>query len=80
MDADRLLAGLGRRVRALRTERGCTLRELAARAGLSARFLVQLEAGDGNISVRKLAGLAARARHHARRAAGRPGRRAPTCP
>jgi len=58
MDADRLLAGLGRRVRALRTERGSTLRELAARSGLSERFLVQVEKGGANISVRKLASLA----------------------
>src|SRR5438552_6653973 len=58
MDADRLLAGLGQRVRALRTERRSTLRDLAGRAGLSERFLVQVEAGRANISVRKLASLA----------------------
>jgi XRE family aerobic/anaerobic benzoate catabolism transcriptional regulator len=58
MDADRLLSGLGQRVRALRGERGATLRELAGRADLSARFLVQVEAGRANISVRKLASLA----------------------
>ncbi len=58
MDADRLLAGLGRRVRALRAARGSTLRETAARAGLSVRFLGQVEAGGANISVRKLASLA----------------------
>jgi XRE family aerobic/anaerobic benzoate catabolism transcriptional regulator len=58
MDPERLLAGLGRRARALRGDRGWTLRELSARAGLSPRFLVQVESGQGNISVRKLAGLA----------------------
>jgi XRE family aerobic/anaerobic benzoate catabolism transcriptional regulator len=58
MDADRLLSGLGQRVRALRTGRGATLRELAALARLSERFLVQVESGRGNISVRKLASLA----------------------
>ena len=58
MDADRLLAGLGRRVRALRAARGSTLREMAARAGLSERFLGQVEGGGANISVRKLASLA----------------------
>jgi XRE family aerobic/anaerobic benzoate catabolism transcriptional regulator len=58
MDADRLLGGLGRRVRTLRGRLGYTLNELAARAGLSPRFLVQVEAGQANISVRKLAGLA----------------------
>lgn len=58
MDADRLLAGLGRRARELRTERGWTLRDLATRSGLSPRFLGQVESGRGNISVRRLAGLA----------------------
>ncbi len=58
MDADRLLSGLGRRVRALRTAHGSTLRDLASRAGLSERFLVQVEAGGANISVRKLSSLA----------------------
>src|SRR4029450_11439795 len=58
MDADRLVAEMGRRVRALRTERRLTLQELADRADLSPRFLVQVEAGDANISVRKLTGLA----------------------
>src|SRR5258708_13989348 len=58
MDADRLLVGLAQRVRALRTERRSTLRDLAGRAGLSERFLVQVEAGRANISVRKLSSLA----------------------
>jgi XRE family aerobic/anaerobic benzoate catabolism transcriptional regulator len=58
MDADRLLRGLGHRVRELRTERQLSLKELAQRAELSARFLVQVEGGAANISVRKLAGLA----------------------
>lgn len=59
MDPARLLADLGRRLRELRTERGLTLRALAARCGLSTRFLGQLESGRGNISVRNLASLAA---------------------
>src|SRR5436190_1004886 len=58
MDGDRLLAGIGRGVRALRGSRAWTLREVAARAGLSERFLVQVESGRANISVRKLAALA----------------------
>jgi len=58
MDADRLLAGLGRRVRARRARLGYTLKELAGRAGLSSRFLIQVETGKANISVRKLSGLA----------------------
>jgi XRE family aerobic/anaerobic benzoate catabolism transcriptional regulator len=57
--ADLLLAALAARVRALRTERGLTLQRLARRARLSPRFLVQVEQGAANISVRKLAGLAA---------------------
>jgi XRE family aerobic/anaerobic benzoate catabolism transcriptional regulator len=56
--ADRLLSGLGRRVRVARTRRGLSLRELAERASLSERFLVQVESGTGNISVRRLAQLA----------------------
>ena len=58
MATDALLTGLGRRVRELRAQRGLTLQELASRSELSARFLVQVESGEGNISVRKLAGLA----------------------
>lgn len=58
MTAEALLAGLGRRARELRLERRFTLRELASRSTLSTRFLVQLEAGDGNISVKNLALLA----------------------
>jgi XRE family transcriptional regulator, aerobic/anaerobic benzoate catabolism transcriptional regulator len=58
MDAERLLEGLGRRVRELRNARGYPLRELATRSGLSARFLVQVESGTGNISVRRLIALA----------------------
>jgi XRE family aerobic/anaerobic benzoate catabolism transcriptional regulator len=57
MDDD-LLGDLGRRARAWRGERGLTLKELARRSGLSPRFLVQVESGLGNISVRKLAALA----------------------
>lgn len=58
MDADRLLSGLGRRVRDVRVQRGWTRKELARRSGLSARFLVEVESGQGNISVRRLADLA----------------------
>ncbi len=54
----KLLHGLGATVRALRTERALTLRALAKRAGVSERFLVQLEAGEGNISVARLEDVA----------------------
>lgn len=53
-----ILDGLGRRARVLRAERALTIKELARRSGLSPRFLVQVESGHGNISVRKLAALA----------------------
>ncbi len=56
--ADDLLAAVGRRARALRIEGGRTLREVAERSGVSPRFLVQLEAGRGNISIRRLADVA----------------------
>ena len=49
-----LLQGLGQAVRARRTAQGFTLRELSKRAGVSERFLVQLEGGSGNISVARL--------------------------
>src|SRR5688572_33240808 len=55
---DALLEALGQRTRTARTERGWALREVAERSGVSPRFLVQLEAGRGNISVRRLADVA----------------------
>ena len=45
------LARLGERVRAWRAERGTTRRQLSAASGVSERYLAQLEAGRGNISV-----------------------------
>lgn len=53
-----MLLALGGRVRALRVARGWTLREIAERSGVSTRFLVQLESGRGNISVKRLASVA----------------------
>lgn len=50
----RLLRDLGSVVRARRTELGLTIRALAKDAGVSERFLAQLEAGEGNISVARL--------------------------
>ncbi len=52
-----LLEALGERVRRLRGERGLSRRELAARSGISERFVSELEAGRANISVLNLAGL-----------------------
>jgi XRE family aerobic/anaerobic benzoate catabolism transcriptional regulator len=45
------LARLGERVRAWRVENGRTRKTLAAASGVSERYLAQLEAGEGNISV-----------------------------
>jgi XRE family aerobic/anaerobic benzoate catabolism transcriptional regulator len=56
--ASDLLRTLGQRARARRLERGWTLREVAERSGVSPRFLVQVEGGQGNISVRRLADVA----------------------
>lgn len=53
-----LLSGIGARVRAMRLEAGLTVREFADRAALSPRFINQLEAGEGNISIARLARVA----------------------
>ena len=45
------LARLGERVRALRSGHGMTRKDLAKASGVSERYLAQLEAGLGNISV-----------------------------
>ena len=53
-----LLRNVGRRVAELRTERGLTQEELAARLGMSDRYLRRLEAGEINMSIWALARLA----------------------
>jgi len=53
-----LLAALGRRVRGLRRERALSREALAEAAALSPRFLAEVEAGRGNISIRRLDALA----------------------
>ena len=53
------LAQLGHRVRHWRGEHGTTRKALAATSGVSERYLAQLEAGQGNISVLLLRKLAA---------------------
>jgi XRE family transcriptional regulator, aerobic/anaerobic benzoate catabolism transcriptional regulator len=58
VDETALLIRLGQRIRALRKERGLTIKELANSTGLSLRFLSQLEAGEGNIAVSRLAQIA----------------------
>lgn len=55
---ERVLATLARAVRARRLSLGMTVRELSERSGISQRFLVQLEHGDANVSIARLADLA----------------------
>ncbi|MCS6932362.1 MAG: helix-turn-helix transcriptional regulator [Acetobacteraceae bacterium] len=45
------LAATGRRLRRLRSLRGVTRRDLARRSGVSERYIAQIEAGAGNISI-----------------------------
>jgi XRE family aerobic/anaerobic benzoate catabolism transcriptional regulator len=53
-----VLEAVGIKVREGRIARGWTLRDLAERSGVSVRFLVQLESGRANISVKRLAEIA----------------------
>ena len=48
------LAQLGSRVCEMRTLHGMSRRELAQRAGLSERYVAQIEAGKGNVSIVRL--------------------------
>lgn len=48
------LAELGGRVRAWRARRGMTRKQLASDSGLSERFLADVEAGKGNVSINSL--------------------------
>ena len=52
------LGALGAAVRARRTARGLTLKTLAQTAHVSPRFLLQLEGGEGNVSVARLLDIA----------------------
>ena len=54
-----LLAAVGARARELRLAAGMTVKEFAQRATLSPRFVNQLEAGAGNISIAGLARVSA---------------------
>jgi XRE family aerobic/anaerobic benzoate catabolism transcriptional regulator len=55
---DAALRTLGRRIRALREDRSMSVGDLARRAGLSARFLTEIQAGRGNVSIARLLRLA----------------------
>src|SRR3990167_6538461 len=48
------MAEIGARVRAWRARRGMTRRQLAGDSGLSERFLADVEAGKGNVSINSL--------------------------
>jgi len=50
-DIQRQLSSFGARLRQLRTQRGLTLKELAAQSGLSRAFLSRLESGDRQASI-----------------------------
>jgi XRE family aerobic/anaerobic benzoate catabolism transcriptional regulator len=58
MDSEAFLRELGQRVRARRHQRGLSQERLSQNAGLSPRYLSQLESGRGNISVVRLFELA----------------------
>src|SRR3954465_4164138 len=66
------LGRLGERVRAWRNAQRMTRKQLAEASGVSERYLAQLEAGRGNISVLLLRRVA-RARRRAPGGAGREG-------
>ena len=52
------LSQLGGRVREMRALHGMSRRELARRSGLSERFVAQIEAGKGNVSIVRLLRIA----------------------
>lgn len=58
MRPDALLAEIARRLRAARLALGLSMKEVAQRAGVSSRYLRMAEAGEANLSILKLAGLA----------------------
>lgn len=58
MSADPLLGRVGTRIRDLRTGRSLTLRDLAAIARVSERFLISVEGGSANVSVLRLESIA----------------------
>lgn len=52
------LSQLGGRVREMRALRGMSRRELARRSGMSERYVAQIEAGKGNVSIVRLLRIA----------------------
>ena len=80
-ERERFLGELGRAVRDRRVDRGLTRKALSEKASVSVRFIAELEAGRGNISVARLHDVAvalattaaALLAAEARAAEGRPG-------
>jgi transcriptional regulator with XRE-family HTH domain len=56
---ERLLTAFGRRLAELRTEKGLTQEELAARVDVAARYVQAIEAGRQNVTLATVARLAA---------------------
>ncbi len=57
-EIEAVIRRVGSRVRARRARMGITGKELAERSGLSPRFVAQLEAGQANIAISRLAAVA----------------------
>jgi len=57
-EAEKMIRQVGSRVRIRRHDLGITAKELAHRSGLSPRFISQLEAGEANIAIGRLASVA----------------------
>jgi len=57
-EAEAIIERIGGRVRARRHELGLTARALAEKSGLSPRFVSQLEGGQANIAIGRLASVA----------------------
>jgi DNA-binding XRE family transcriptional regulator len=57
-DESEFLTQLGGRVREMRALHGMSRRELARRSGMSERFVAQIEAGKGNVSIVRLLRIA----------------------
>jgi len=58
MRGEALLAEIARRLAAARARAGLSMAEVSRRAGVSTRYLRMAEAGEANLSILKLAGLA----------------------
>jgi XRE family aerobic/anaerobic benzoate catabolism transcriptional regulator len=50
-DLPEFLGRVGERVRTMRNRRGMSRKLLSKQSGVSQRYLAQLEAGDGNVSI-----------------------------